>query len=65
MMKNELFHTFAEEEGKRAEDAADDLDRAVARVLRTLRNGKSAKLPGIGTIQPGRNWVLRPDRNDR
>lgn len=46
-------------------DPAEALHSAVARVLKTLRKGKTAKLPGIGTIQPGRKWVLRTGRNDR
>ena len=43
-------------------DAADQLDRTVNEIIRTLRKGHSAHLPGLGTITPGKRWTLREER---
>ncbi len=64
-MKHVLAHKLAKQHGTPAGDAADQIDRTVSRLLRALRHGKPARLPGIGTIEPGEKWILRPDRNDR
>jgi nucleoid DNA-binding protein len=44
--------------------AADHIDRTVTRILRTLRAGKPAHLPGLGTITPGKEWGFLPDHHD-
>jgi len=57
---------LAVQEGKRQQvepgSAADQMDRAVNRIVQALRNGKRAELPGLGTIRPGKRWVFRPER---
>jgi hypothetical protein len=47
------------------ECTADQMDLAVNRIIRTLRGGKPARLPGLGTITPGKKWAFEPERNDR
>jgi hypothetical protein len=47
------------------ETTSEQLDMAVNRIIRTLRGGKPARLPGLGTITPGKKWAFRPERNDR
>lgn len=39
-----------------------ELDRVVTRILRSLRFGKPAHLPGLGTITPGKDWTFVPER---
>ena len=50
--------------------AADQVDQVVNEILRTLRRGQPAHLPGLGTIRPekgnpGRRWVFRPESHER
>lgn len=40
---------------------AEDLERVVDQIIRTLRSGKPARLPGLGTIDPGESWTFRQD----
>jgi hypothetical protein len=40
---------------------AEDLERVVNRIIRTLRSGKPARLPGLGTINPGDSWTFRQE----
>ncbi len=37
---------------------AADLEHVVDRIIRTLRSGKPARLPGLGTINPGESWTF-------
>ena len=39
--------------------AGDQVDQAVNKIVRALKHGRSARLPGIGTISPGKPWVFR------
>ena len=41
---------------------AAELDRVVTRIIRTLRSGKPARLPGLGTLKPGKQWTFLPER---
>jgi len=41
-------------------NAADQMDSAVNRIIKALRSGRSADLPGLGTIKPGKCWVFYP-----
>jgi hypothetical protein len=65
MKKAEL----ANHEGRRRRvapaSAADQMDLAVNQIVRALRSGQSAELPGLGTIQPGKRWVFRPEKRKR
>ena len=44
--------------------AADELDRVVNRIIRLLRSGKPLRLPGLGTITPGKEWTFQPEPYD-
>ena len=43
-------------------NAADQMDGVVNRIVRALRSGKTAELPGLGTIKPGRRWKFQPEK---
>ena len=52
-MKNKEFaKLFARRVNLPPAEAADHLDRVVNEVLRRLRAGQPAKLPGLGTLSP-------------
>jgi nucleoid DNA-binding protein len=64
MKKRELAQHAAELQGVAPAKAADRVDRAVNRIIRALKNGQSARLPGLGTLTPdlganGKRWILR------
>jgi hypothetical protein len=59
----QLVREITRQNGGNAVDAADQMDRAVDRIIRILRGGKAARLPGLGTISPGKTWTFKPDRN--
>lgn len=65
MKKADLIKVVATREGMEPGVAADKMDKAVNELLRTLRSGKPAKLPGLGTISPGKRWVFRPESHER
>jgi nucleoid DNA-binding protein len=60
MKKSDLAREMAQRNGGDAGQAADQLDRVVNRIIRALRAGKPAKLPGLGTITPGKHWTFQP-----
>ena len=63
MKKKGLAREIARNSGIATEDAADQLDRAVAQIVGALKKGQSAHLPGIGVLKPGKpNWTFRPER---
>ena len=65
-MKNfELTEDAARRGGVEQAVAADRLDRAVNGILKSLRSGKPARLPGLGTIMPGKRWKFRPESHGR
>lgn len=64
MKKSDLVREMAGKNRGNSVDAADQVDRAVHRIIRTLRGGKPARLPGLGTINPGKHWTFKPERND-
>jgi len=70
MKKRELANHVAEQQGVAPARAADQVDRAVNKIIRALKNGQSARLPGLGTITPdadatGKRWVFRRESNER
>ncbi len=65
MKKPELAKTVARDKGVPPETAADAMDSAVNQLLRTLRSGQTAHLPGLGRIVPGRRWVFRQEKHER
>ena len=48
MRKPEIARRMAQQTHVSQAEAADRLDRMVHQILRNLRNGKSAPLPGLG-----------------
>ena len=65
MKKPDLIHEEAKRSGIEPETAADQVDKAVNKILRALRGGRSAHLPGLGTITPGRQWIFRQETHER
>jgi hypothetical protein len=61
MKKSELARAIARQHKMKTGDAADQVDRAVTRIIRTLRRGNIARLPGLGTITPGKPWTFEPE----
>lgn len=62
MKKSDLAKDIAKTHGVEMGDAADQLDSAVTRIIRTLKAGRPAPLPGLGTILPGRHWTFRREQ---
>ena len=61
-MKNpDMATTVARQRGLAKAAAADQLDRAIHQIIKALRHGRPAHLPGLGTIEPGKPWTFRPD----
>ena len=65
MKKSDLAKDIGKRHGVEPGDAADQMDRVVNEIVRALRQGKMARLPGLGTISPGKQWTFRPEKNDR
>jgi hypothetical protein len=53
MKKEKLARRIALESGISPAAAADQLDGILAGILRRVRQGQSASLPGLGTFLPG------------
>ena len=53
MKKAQLARRFAKESGISTAAAADQLDTILTGILRRIRQGHSASLPGLGTFLPG------------
>jgi nucleoid DNA-binding protein len=62
MKKSDLAKEMARRKGGDPGQAADQLDSVVNAIIRTLRSGKPARLPGLGTITPGKQWTFMPER---
>jgi hypothetical protein len=52
MKKQDLARDVAKQNGLKTSDAADEMDRVVNQIIRTLKRGRPARLPGLGTITP-------------
>jgi len=65
MKKPDLVREITRQNGGDAGGAADQMDRVVNRIIRALRGGKTARLPGLGTIKPGKQWTFRQEENER
>jgi nucleoid DNA-binding protein len=63
MKKEQLARQLAKESGITPAAAADQVDRIVTDILKRVRKGRSASLPGLGTFRPGRNEEVRFDRS--
>ena len=64
MKKSDLARDVARQRGVKAGDAADEMDRVVNQIIRTLKRVHPAHLPGLGTITPGKRWGFRQERNE-
>jgi len=53
MKREQLAQRLAKETGITAAAAADQLDRILNEILKRVRRGQSASLPGLGTFWPG------------
>ena len=53
MKKAQLVKRLAKESGISTAAAADQLDSILTGILRRVRQGHSASLPGLGTFVPG------------
>jgi nucleoid DNA-binding protein len=62
MKKAELANQEARRQRVAPGNAADQMDRVVNQIIRALRSGRPAELPGLGTIQPGKRWVFHPEK---
>jgi len=62
MKKNEIAARLARQARVSPGAAADQLDRVVTEILKTLRKGENAKLPGLGTFLPGSKPTFRFDK---
>jgi len=62
MKNSSLVKQIAGKNGVNTGEAAEQMDRVVNRIIRTLRGGKPARLPGLGTITPGKQWTFKPER---
>ena len=65
MKKSDLIKQVARQRGVEPGAAADQMDKAVNKIVRALRSGHAARLPGLGTISPGKRWVFRPEPHER
>jgi nucleoid DNA-binding protein len=65
MNKAELATKLAEQTHLSEAEAADQLDRVVHEIVRNLRQGKPARLPGLGSFRPGEKWKFRFDAQIR
>jgi nucleoid DNA-binding protein len=52
MKKPDLAKRLARRSGLSVGEAADQLDRAVQQIVRQLRHGREARLPGLGKFSP-------------
>jgi hypothetical protein len=53
MKKEAIAKRLAKQSGISTAAAADQLDRVLLAILRRVRQGRSASLPGLGTFLPG------------
>ena len=53
MKKRKLRELLVKSSGLAAGQAADQVDAAVARIVRKLRLGQTVPLPGLGSFVPG------------
>ncbi len=62
MKKEQLARQLAKESRISTAAAADQLDRIMNDILRRVRKGESASLPGLGTFESGREIDFQFDR---
>lgn len=62
MKKEQVARQLAKESRISAAAAADQVDRILSDILKRVRKGQSASLPGLGTFRPGDDQEFRFDR---
>jgi nucleoid DNA-binding protein len=66
MKKSDIAQQIARETGVTQGEAADQLDEVVTSILRTLKKGRSANLPGLGRfrrdVKGGLQFTQTPPR---
>lgn len=62
MKKEQLAKQLAKESHIAPAAAADQVDRILNDILKRVRKGRSASLPGLGTFLPGRKEDFKFDR---
>lgn len=63
MKKEQLARQLAKESRITPAAAADQVDSILNAILKRVRKGQSASLPGLGTFAPGRKEDFQFDRN--
>ncbi len=61
MRKKDFARRLAHQEQLTPAIAADQIDSVVTRLLKQLKEGKPAKIPGFGTLLPGEAITFRPE----
>jgi nucleoid DNA-binding protein len=64
MKKPDIAKRLASRAGVSRAEAADHLDRVVQQILSSLRHGKQASLPGLGTFVSGPDGTIHFERDD-
>lgn len=62
MKKSEIVRKIARQSGVTEAEAADRVDRVVNQILASLRQGKTAELPGLGRFRPAAGGRIRFER---
>jgi nucleoid DNA-binding protein len=65
MKKSDLARDMAIRNGLKMGDAADQMDAVVNELIRALKKGNPAHIPGLGTITPGKRWKFEQECNER
>ncbi len=63
MKKLALAELLAKQTNVSTGAAADDLDRVVHDILKRLRKGRPASVPGLGTFILGKDSIIRFERS--
>ena len=61
MRKKDFARRLAHEVQLTPAVAADQIDSVVTRLLKKLKEGKPAKIPGFGTLLPGEAITFQPE----
>jgi nucleoid DNA-binding protein len=59
MRKKDFVLRLAQDASVSPAEAADEIDAVVHEILKKVRRGKQASLPGLGTFVPGQNPKFR------
>jgi nucleoid DNA-binding protein len=64
MKKSELAKKVARRHSIEPGAAADRMDRLVNEIVRALRRGDEARLPGLGKLIPGKQWAFQQESDE-